>query len=120
MRRDWQQRHGALVNPLRYEPDEAILVNRAQNADVLMIGVKIAWELKLAGDAEAWDFLAASALVDVTRTFEIKAQADFRTPAENNGEASPRRLRQSFRRQPHEAARQAHHSPDACWTKAAI
>jgi hypothetical protein len=86
LRRDWQHRHGALVNPLRFEPDEAILVNRAQNADVLMIGVKIAWELKLAGEPEAWDFMAASPFVDVTRTFELKAQADFRTL--NNGEAS--------------------------------
>ena len=86
LRRDWQYRHGALVNPLKYEPDEAILVNRAQNADVLMIGVKIAWELKLAGEVEAWEFLTASPLVDVTRTFEIKAQSDFRTL--NNGEAS--------------------------------
>ena len=86
LRRDWQHRHGALVNPLKYEPDEAILINRAQNADVLMIGVKIAWELKLAGETEAWDFLTASPFVDVTRTFEIKAQSDFRTL--NNGEAS--------------------------------
>ncbi|MEZ0226209.1 MAG: DUF6782 family putative metallopeptidase [Alphaproteobacteria bacterium] len=86
LRRDWQHRHGALVNPLVYEPDEAILINRAQSADVLMIGVKIAWELKLAGETDAWDFLTASPLVDVTRTFEIKAQADFRTLA--NGEAS--------------------------------
>lgn len=86
LRRDWQYRHGALVNPLIYEPDEAILINRAQSADVLMVGVKIAWELKLAGEPEAWDFLTGSPLVDVTRTFEIKAQADFRTL--NNGEAS--------------------------------
>jgi hypothetical protein len=86
LRRDWQHRHGALVNPLNYEPDEAILVNRAQNADVLMVSVKIAWELKLAGEPEAWDHLAGTPLADVTRTFEIKAQADFRTL--NSGEAS--------------------------------
>jgi hypothetical protein len=86
LRRDWQHHHGALVNPLAYEPDEAILVNRAQTADVLMIAVKAAWELKLVGEPEAWDFLVGSPLSDVTRTFEIKAQADFRTL--NNGEAS--------------------------------
>lgn len=86
LRRDWQYCHGALVNPLGYEPDEAILVNRAQSADVLMMAVKIAWELKLAGESEAWDFLAATPSGDVTRTFELKAQADFRTL--NNGEAA--------------------------------
>lgn len=86
LRRDWQQRHGALVSPLRFDPDEAILVNRAQHADVVMIGVKIAWELKLAGIPDAWDYLVGSPMVDVTRTFEIKAQGDFRSL--NNGEAS--------------------------------
>jgi hypothetical protein len=85
LRRDWQHRQGALVNPLNFEPDEAILVNRAQNADVHMVSVKIAWELKLAGEPEAWDFLTGSPLSDVTRTFEIKAQSDFRSL--NSGEA---------------------------------
>lgn len=85
-RRAWQHRHGALVNPLNFEPDEAILVNRAQHADIFMVSVKVAWELKLAGESEAWDYLVASSMADVSRTFEIKAQADFRTL--NNGEAA--------------------------------
>jgi hypothetical protein len=86
LRRAWQQQQGALVNPLSYEPDDAILVNRAQQADVFMISVKVAWELKLAGLTEAWDFLTGSPMADIGRTFEIKAQTDFRTL--NNGEAA--------------------------------
>ncbi len=86
LRRAWQHKHGALVNPLNFEPDEAILVNRAQHADIFMISVKVAWELKLSGESQAWEYLAGSPMVDVSRTFEIKAQADFRTL--NNGEAA--------------------------------
>ncbi len=86
LRRAGQHKNGALVNPLSFEPDEAILVNRAQQADVLMVSVKVAWELRLAGETEAWDFLTATPLADVSRIFELKAQSDFRTL--NNGEAS--------------------------------
>jgi hypothetical protein len=85
VRRAWQHVEGALINPLEFEPDEAILVNRAQMADVMMIGIKIAWELKLAGENEAWDYLVGSPMADIGRTFEVKVQGDFRTL--NNGEA---------------------------------
>lgn len=86
LRRAWQHARGALVNPLAFEPDEAILVNRAQQADVLMMSIKMAWELKLAGENEAWDYLVGSPMSDVSRMFENKASADFRTL--NNGEAA--------------------------------
>jgi hypothetical protein len=86
LRRNWQHFHGALVNPMDFEPDEAILVNRAQQADVLMVSIKIGWELKLGGISEAWDYLVGSPMSDVSRTFEIKAQTDFRSL--NNGEAA--------------------------------
>ena len=86
LRRVWQHRQGALVNPLTFEPDEAILVNRAQTADALVTAVRIAWELKLAGENDAWDYIAGSPMGDVSRTFEARAQTDFRTL--NNGEAA--------------------------------
>lgn len=86
LRRAWQKSQGALVNPLAYEPDEAILVNRAQQADVFMMSIKIAWELKLVGENEAWDYLVGSPMADVSRLFESKASGDFRTL--NNGEAA--------------------------------
>lgn len=86
LRRAWQHRNGALVNPLSFEPDDAILVNRAQQADVLMIAIKTAWELKLAGEVEAWDYLIGSPMADISRSYEEKAKTDFRTL--NDGEAS--------------------------------
>lgn len=86
LRRVWQHGRGALINPLLFEPDEAVLVNRAQQADAFMISIRIAWELKLQGENEAWDYLAGSPLADIGRTFEVKASTDFRTL--NNGEAS--------------------------------
>jgi hypothetical protein len=86
LRRYAQFQCGALVNPLNFEPDEAILVNRALQADVFMVSIRVAWELKLVGKEEAWNTLAGSPMADVTRIFEIKAQKDFRTL--NNGDAS--------------------------------
>jgi hypothetical protein len=86
LRRHWQHMHGALVNPLNFEPDEAILINRAQAADALMISIKAAWEMKLSGEQEAWNWLAGSPAADMGRTFEVKARSDFRTL--NNGEAA--------------------------------
>ncbi len=86
LRRAWQHHQGALVNPMGFEPDEAVLVNRAQQADVFMMSIKIAWELKLVGEAEAWDFMVGSPMASIMRTFELRAQEDFRSL--NNGEAS--------------------------------
>jgi hypothetical protein len=86
LRRFWQHAEGALVNPLNYEPDEAILVNRALQADVLMVTIRTAWELRLAGHEESWGALTGSPVSDMSRTFEVRAQADFRTL--NNGEAA--------------------------------
>jgi hypothetical protein len=85
LRRAWQYHRGALINPMSFEPDEAVLVNRAQQADAYMMSVRIAWELKLINEAEAWNFLAGSPMGSVTRAFELCAQEDFRSL--NNGEA---------------------------------
>ncbi len=86
LRRVWQHNHKALVNPMSYEPDVAILVNRAQQSDVLVTAIKVAWELKFVEEDDAWDFLSASSFSGMTRSFEITAQKDFRSL--NNGEAS--------------------------------
>lgn len=86
LRRAEQHRAGALANPLDFGPDEAILLNRAQAADAFMAAVRIAWDLKLAGQDEAWNHLAGSPMSDVARAFEEKARTDFRSL--NNGEAA--------------------------------
>jgi hypothetical protein len=86
LRRAWQHSQGVLVNPMSFEPEDAVLVNRAQQADVFMVSIKIAWELRLLGESEAWDFMVGSPMADVTRAFELHAQKDFRTL--NNGAAA--------------------------------
>lgn len=86
LRRLWQHGQGALVNPLSFDPDDAILLNRAQLADAFMVSVRVAWELKLGGHQDAWNYLAGSPMADIGRAFEVKAQSDFRTL--NNGAAA--------------------------------
>lgn len=86
LRRIWQHRNGALVHPLTFHPDQAVLVHRAQVADLCVAMVRAAWELQLSGVTSAWERLEASSLADLTRAFSREAYMDFRTI--NNGEAS--------------------------------
>lgn len=86
LRRAWHKEQGTLCNPLHYEPDSAILINRAQTADAFMMAVRVSWELKLAEAPEAWDYLIRSPAGDVGRMFEQHARSDFRTL--NNGVAA--------------------------------
>ncbi|MFN3826346.1 MAG: DUF6782 family putative metallopeptidase [Micavibrio sp.] len=85
VRRAWQHRHGALVHPLTFHPDQAVLVHRSQVADLCVGMVRMAWELQLAGLPAAWERLEASSLEDLTRAFSREAYMDFRSVA--NGEA---------------------------------
>ncbi len=86
LRRVWQHRHGALVHPLTFHPDQAVLVHRAQVADLCVSMVRVAWELQLKGSNEAWERLETSSMADLTRAFAREAYMDFRSV--NNGEAS--------------------------------
>ena len=86
LRRVWQHRSGALLHPLTFHPDQAILVNRAQIADLAASTVRVAWELQLAGAREAWERLEESSMADLARAFAREAYLDFRTI--NNGSAS--------------------------------
>ncbi|HBR68950.1 MAG TPA: hypothetical protein DEA55_06200 [Rhodospirillaceae bacterium] len=85
LRRHWQHRQGALIHPLTFQPDNAVLVNRAQIADLAVAMVRGAWELQLSGHKEAWDRLEISPMGDIARAFAREAYIDFRTI--NNGEA---------------------------------
>jgi len=88
LRHAWQYNNDTLVNPMAYEPDEAILINRAQKADALVTSVKIAWELNLADESDAWNYMLASPVGAIVRTYEKEAREDFRSL--NNGMASRR------------------------------
>ncbi len=85
LRRVWQHRNGALLNPLTFHPDQAVLVNRAQIADLTVIMVRIAWELQLAGEKQVWERLENSSMADLARAFARESYLDFRTL--NNGVA---------------------------------
>ena len=86
MRRMWQHRNGAGLHPLSVHPDYAVLMNRAQQADLVVSMVRVAWELQLAGHKDAWVRIENSTLNDLGRAFAREAIADFRSI--NNGIAA--------------------------------
>ncbi|HEY0901144.1 MAG TPA: DUF6782 family putative metallopeptidase [Micavibrio sp.] len=86
LRRVWQHRHGALVHPLTFHPDQAVLVHRAQVADLCVAMVRTAWEMQLSNHTDAWERLEESSMADLARAFAREAYMDFR--AVNNGEAA--------------------------------
>lgn len=86
LRRMWQHRNGAGLHPLSVHPDYAVLMNRAQQADLVVSMVRVAWELQLAGYKEAWVRVENSTLSDLGRAFAREAIADFRSI--NNGMAA--------------------------------
>lgn len=83
LRRVWQHRKGVLIHPVTFHPDHAILVNRAQVADLTVSMVRIAWELQLGGYRGAWHRMENSSMADFARIFAREAFLDFRTL--NNG-----------------------------------
>ncbi len=85
LRRFWQDTQNAKINPLDFNPDEAVLIHRAQNADLDGAMIKCAWELRLAGEFDLWDRLEQSSYADLARAFAREALSDFRTL--NNGKA---------------------------------
>lgn len=86
LRRMWQHRNGSGLHPLAVHPDYAVLINRAQQADLMVSMVRVAWELQLAGYKEAWVRIENSTLADLGRAFAREAIADFRSI--NNGMAA--------------------------------
>lgn len=86
LRRHFTHRQGAMIHPLMFHPDHAILVNRAQAADLAVSMIRVAWELQLSGAKSVWARLESSTLSDLTRSFAREAFMDFRTI--NNGVAS--------------------------------
>lgn len=86
LRRHWQHRQGALIHPLMFHPDNAVLVNRVQVADLIVSIIRVAWELQLSGEKEAWEWVENSSMADLGRAFAREAYLDFRTI--NNGQAA--------------------------------
>ena len=86
LRRHYQHRQGALIHPLMFHPDNAILINRAQICDLVVSMIRVAWELQLAGKKDVWQRIENSSMADLGRAFAREAFLDFRTI--NNGEAA--------------------------------
>lgn len=86
LRRHWQHRQGVLINPLMFQPEHAVLVARAQDADLAVSMIRTAWELQLAGRHDIWERVETSPMGDLARAFAREAFMDFRTI--NNGEAA--------------------------------
>lgn len=86
LRRAWLSMEGDVLYPLAYLPDDAILMNRILEADCRMVGIWVAWELKLQGFDGAWEYLLGSDEAVMARSFARKAREDFRNL--DNGEAA--------------------------------
>ena len=88
LRRHWQHRQGVLVDPLSFHPDQAIFIHRAQQADLAVAIVRIAWELQLSGYRSAWERIENSSYEDLGRTLAREAFTDFRTLNDGNASAA--------------------------------
>lgn len=86
LRRHWLHRHGTLVKPSVFHPDDAVLINRLQQADLTINMIRQAWELQLADEKAPWVRLETSSLEDLARSYAREAFSDFRNI--NNGHAA--------------------------------
>ncbi len=86
LRRHYQSKTGALLQPLLFAPDEAVLVNRALQADLMASTIRIAWELQLSGRRDIWERVENSSFADLGHAFAREAFLDFRNI--NNGIAA--------------------------------
>lgn len=78
LRRAWLSTEGDVLYPLAYSPDDAILMNRILEADCRVAAIWVAWELKLQGYDEAWDYVLHSNEAVMAKSFARKAREDFR------------------------------------------
>jgi hypothetical protein len=86
LRRAWLMSQGGALNPLLFHPDQAVLLNRVEAADLAVCQVRVAWELQLAGQRDVWMLVENSTLADLGRAFGREACMDFRSLG--NGDAS--------------------------------
>ena len=85
---------GILVHPLMFDPEQAVLINRVMDADMAVTVTRVAWDLKLAGNSDAWIHLISGAAYDLASAFAREAGADFRSLS--NGHAQRATFEQWF------------------------
>jgi len=79
MRAAWNHVNGALINPLAFQPEEAVLMNRLIAADMDVAVVAFMWDMKLAGDEEIWANAMMSSQYDLCAAYAMEAMTDFRS-----------------------------------------
>jgi hypothetical protein len=79
MRMAWNHKKGLLINPLSFQPDEAVLINRLIQADMDVTVISYIWDLKLAGDTNAWALAMTGADYDLCAAYAMEAMTDFRS-----------------------------------------
>lgn len=79
LRRMYQKSRGAGIHPLALHPDYAVIVNRAQIADLAVGMIRAAWEMQLMGHKSVWERIENSPMADLGRSFAREAMADFRS-----------------------------------------
>lgn len=79
MRMAWNHKQGVLINPLSFQPEEAILVHRILNADLDVTKISFLWDLKLAGDEDAWNIAMGGSDYDLCSAYAMEAMTDFRS-----------------------------------------
>lgn len=79
MRMAWNHKRGVLINPLAFQPEEAILVNRILEADLAVAVVALLWDLKLAGETSLWNNAMSGSDYDICAAYAMEAMTDFRS-----------------------------------------
>ena len=79
MRTAWNHLEGALLNPLAFQPEESVLMNRLLAADLDVAVTAFLWDQKLAGDEEAWARAMMSSQYDLCAAYAMEAMTDFRS-----------------------------------------
>lgn len=79
MRLVWLQKQGALINPLAFQPEQAILINRMIAADNDIISIAMMWDMKLAGFENMWNNAMAGSNYDLCSAYAMESMTDFRS-----------------------------------------
>lgn len=79
MRMAWNHKQGILINPLSFQPEEAILINRLVHADLDVTKTSFLWDLKLAGEEDAWLHAMNGSDYDLCSAYAMESMTDFRS-----------------------------------------
>lgn len=79
MRQAFLHKNGALINALRFQPEDAVLVNRLQQADYKIATIEIAWELRLSGYSKMWNMMMDGADRDLCMSYGVESMSNFRS-----------------------------------------